>query len=82
MLESYSSNELLFAASKKLRDESNAIAAKKVSNISNTDKASKYSTLVLTIDTHLTKSPYQLIRSGALGNKTFTPLTMMSGMQS
>ena len=69
MLESHSSNKLLFAVSKKLRDESNVIAAKKVSNISNTDKASKYSTdetLALIIDALLTKSSYQLIRSGAL----------------
>ena len=44
LLESHLSNELIFVASKKLRDESNVIAAKKVSNISNTDKESKYST--------------------------------------
>ena len=69
LLESHLSNELLFAVSKKLRDEPNVIAAKKVSNISNTDKESKYSAdeaLALIIDARLTKSSYQLIRSGAL----------------
>ena len=67
LLESHSSNELLFAVSKKLRDKSNIIAAKRVSNISNTDKENKYSVdeaLTLIIDAHLTKSSYQLIRSG------------------
>ena len=69
MLESHSSNELLFAANKKLRAESNVIAVKKVSIILNTDKASKYSAdeaLALIIDARLTKSSFQLIRSGTL----------------
>ena len=69
LLKSHSSNELPFAASEKLRDKFNVIAAKKVSNISNTDKASKYSAdeaLALIIDACLTKSSYPLIRSGVL----------------
>ena len=42
---------------------------KNVLNISNTDKATKYSAdeaLALIIDASLTKASYQLIRSGAL----------------
>ena len=69
LIESHSSNELFFAANKKFRDESVVIAAKNVLNISNTDKATKYSAdeaLALIIDASLTKASYQLIRSGAL----------------
>ena len=69
LIESHSSNELFFAANKKFRDESVVIAAKNLLNISNTDKATKYSAdeaLASIIDASLTKASYQLIRSGAL----------------
>ena len=69
LTDSYSTNELLFAASEIFKKESNYAAAKKVLNVNQQIESSRYTpdeALAMIIDTGLSKSAYQVIRSGAV----------------